>query len=80
MVIQGDTIMQNNTSPKTNLDKNNCQFCDLAAKNVYSFVLSTAPDDPEEFTHHDYFREAIYTCDKHTLECKGFTLNGEELG
>jgi len=57
-----------------------CQFCDSEATNVYSFVLSTAPDDSERFAHHDYFQKEIYTCNKHTLSCKVFTINGEEPG
>lgn len=61
---------------KTNM---NCQFCGLEIKNVYNFILSTAPDDPQGFMHYEYFQKEIYTCNKHKLSCNEFTLNGEEL-
>lgn len=63
---------------KKTLDKK-CHFCVSDATNVYSFLLSTVPDDPEGFLFHEYFKEPIFTCNKHILSCKGFTLNGEEL-
>ena len=56
-----------------------CNFCDLEAKNVYSFILGTVPDDPEAFRHYAFCHKPIYTCNKHELSCLGYTFNGEAL-
>jgi hypothetical protein len=56
-----------------------CQFCELEATTIYRVMVAVAPfDEPTGYLHYEYFGEAVYTCDNHTLSCQGFLLNGKD--
>lgn len=68
--------MKINTCSKVNSGRK-CHFCDSDATHINRFIVSTIPDDPTGLMSHDYFGEAIFTCDKHLLSCDKFKL-GEQ--
>jgi hypothetical protein len=56
-----------------------CKFCNSDATSENRFFVGTNPEKAEDFVKWDYFGEAVYTCDNHSISHSRCNMNGEPL-